>query len=453
MGWNSYNFYKVAVTDAQIRATADAFVSSGLKAAGFQYVVIDDLWCQGRDASGNMVPNTTKFPNGMKALADYVHGKGLKFGLYANPTKISCAREPGSYQHEVQDANQFAAWGVDYLKYDWCGKQSGENGKFTNAQVIARYVTMRDALKATKRPIVFALCDKGQGVVNVNIPSWSDTVGHMWRIGGDINASWSQILLEVDFDSSLAKYAAPGGWNDPDMMEVGNGSLTDAENKAHFSMWAILAAPMILGNDVTKMSAGVQAVLTNAEVIAIDQDSLGAQGVRTVRNNGLEVWVKNLKNGDKAVVLLNRNAAAGSLSLKWTDNGIGWKSTDLVRIRDLWQHTTSASVSQGTTASLPGQSAVMLRLTNLRTTGMIVDGSAGSGPLAIARFPGGLRLFVPPGAGAGMARAFDPQGHLVAGFPVVEGWNRIPSAVRSGALYLLETTLRSGSTTQRLILE
>ena len=443
MGWNSYNYYKLNVTDAQVRATADAFVSSGLRDAGFTYIVIDDMWASGRDGSGNLIPNKGKFPD-MKALAEYVHGKGLKFGLYSNPTTRSCGGQPGSYQHEAQDAALFASWGVDYLKYDWCGQQSGENGKFTDAQIVARYVAMRDALKATRRPIIFAICDKGQGVKGLNIPVWSDTVGHMWRIGNDIAANWARVWAQVDNNATRGQYAGPGGWNDPDMMEAGNGSFTEAENRAHFSLWCIMASPMMLGNNVAGMSASVKGILTDKEATAINQDSLGKQGVKVKANGETETWVKELKNGDKAVLFVNRGTGDGSASLQWSDAALKWAAGDKVNVRDVWKKADSKNVAQGLTVTVPAHDAVLYRLTNTATLADRYRAPAPHG-LALTGPAAKLNLFLPAGEPFRNAELLDIRGRTLAAFPVRSGCNPFPFPLAGDRLYTLKLTGASGT--------
>ncbi len=445
MGWNSWNLFGSNITEAKVKAVADAFVTSGLKDAGYKYIVVDDCWSNAtRDASGTLVAQSSKFPSGMKSLADYVHGNGLKFGMYATANPVTCCFEAGSYTYETKDAQTFAGWGVDYLKYDWCGVQSGEdNTNITAQQIIARYVTMRQALRATGRPIVFALCEKGQKS-NLQPATWSDTVGHMWRIRTDIGATWASIFEQVDLDATLAGYAGPSkGWNDPDMLEVGNGSLTDNQNKAHFSMWCIMAAPLILGNDPSTMPAAVKSIVTNTEVIAIDQDSLGMQGIKIRDDGDHEVWVKPLKNGDKAVVLLNRNAStAATITVNWTDSLIKWPSTTKVKVRDLWALKDSLNVTSGYSASVPAYSLVMLRLSNGSTgtvdrhAGML---SAGSFDVQIKKTLQGLNIYVPNRA-KGRAEISDILGRKIHEYAVQGGWNLLPADVLPSGVYFVRVT-------------
>ena len=303
MGWNSWNKFACNVSEDLIKSAADAMVESGMKDAGYEYIVIDDCWQVDRDENGAIIADPERFPSGMKALADYVHSKGLKFGLYSDAGLLTCQKRPGSRGYEFQDARQYAAWGVDYLKYDWChhGKQNSE----------ASYSLMRDALLASGRPIVFSICEWG----STKPWLWAGDVGNLWRTTGDIQdcwdckrswggMGWPHIL---DLQDGLEKYAGPGHWNDPDMLEVGNGHMTDQEYRAHFSMWCILAAPLMAGNDIRDMSPGIQDILTNKEVIAVDQDVLGKQGRKVQDDGDFEVWAKELKDGSQAVALLNRS--------------------------------------------------------------------------------------------------------------------------------------------------
>ncbi len=331
MGWNSWNRFGCNVSEGLVKSAADALVSSGMKDAGYEYVVIDDCWQVSRDAAANIVADAKTFPSGIKALADYVHSKGLKFGIYSDAGTKTCAGRPGSRGHEYQDALQYAAWGVDYLKYDWC------NTGTKNAE--AAYSTMRNALEAAGRPIVFSLCEWGS-----NKPwLWARDVGNLWRTTGDIadcwnckkdQLSWTQIL---DLQVGLESYAGPGHWNDPDMLEVGNGGMTAAEYRAHFSLWCMLAAPLMAGNDLKNMSAEIKEILTNKEVIAVDQDSLGMEGRRVSKNGDSEVWAKQMKDGSRAVVLLNRGVSEAEISVSWED--LGYPAHLSAAVRDLWAKT------------------------------------------------------------------------------------------------------------------
>ena len=341
MGWNSWNKFGCHVDQDLIKQIADAMVSSGMKAAGYQYIIIDDCWQVARDAQGNIVPDPKRFPDGMKALADYIHSKGLKFGIYSDAGTNTCQGRPGSRGYEYQDARTYASWGVDYLKYDWC---------HTGTQNIqASYETMRDALAASGRPIVFSLCEWG-----LDDPwKWAGNVGNLWRTTGDINPTWQRIMQILDLNAPLWRYAGPGHWNDPDMLEVGNPGLSTRESKSHFSLWCMLAAPLIAGNDLRHMSPAIRAVLTNKEVIALDQDPLGRQARRIIQQDDTEVWRKPLSGGNVAYLLLNRAETAKEMSLY-----IG----SATRVRDLWKHQDEGPFTNGVfQANVPPHGVVVIR--------------------------------------------------------------------------------------------
>ncbi|MET8759430.1 ricin-type beta-trefoil lectin domain protein [Lentzea sp. NPDC004782] len=345
LGWNDWNSFGCNVTDSLVRQTADAMVSSGMAAAGYTYVNIDDCWSEmSRDGNGNLVPSRTKFPDGMKAVADYVHGKGLKLGIYSSAGTTTCAGFPASLGNEQRDANLWASWGIDYLKYDNCGDHRGISGQ-------DRYIAMRDALAKTGRQIFFAICNWG----NDNVLQWGAATGNSWRTTGDIQANWNSVMSILDLQPGWAGASRPGAWNDPDMLEVGNG-LTDTESQAHFSLWALLNAPLIAGNDLRTMSAATKAILTNTEVIAVNQDWGGRQGNRIVDNGNTEVWTKPMANGSVAVVLLNRNSSTATVSTTASQIGLG--SASSYSVRDLWAHTTS-STSGTISASVPAHGAAM----------------------------------------------------------------------------------------------
>lgn len=317
MGWNSWNYFHRNVTEQDVKAAADALVSTGMKDAGYVYVNIDDTWESTRNADGVLSTND-KFPD-MKGLADYVHSKGLKLGIYSGPGPKTCAGFEGSYGHERQDAEMYASWGIDYLKYDLCSfrqnmEEQAPNDKAAQMKImIAAYTKMDNALKSTGRPIVFSLCQYGWDAVW----EWGPSVGgNLWRTTGDIQANWNSIYDILEQQAGLAKYAGPGHWNDPDMLEVGNGMstrfsngriryLTPAENRSHFSMWAMLAAPLLAGNDLTHMDPEVLKILTNRDVIAIDQDRLGHEATRAYADGEVEVWTRHLEHGAMAVAVLN----------------------------------------------------------------------------------------------------------------------------------------------------
>jgi alpha-galactosidase len=307
MGWNSWNYFHGRVTDQDVRNAADQLVSTGMKDAGYIYVNIDDTWEGDRDANGVLHTNS-KFPD-MKALADYVHSKGLKLGIYSSPGPQTCARYAGSLDHEVQDAQLYASWGIDYLKYDLCSfRKAVMTAKAADDQaeqmrlMEAAYQKMDDALKSAGHPIVYSLCQYGWDAVW----EWGPKVGaNLWRTTGDIQPNWQSIYTILNEQAGLAKYAGPGHWNDPDMLEVGNGRLTEAENRSHFSMWAMLAAPLLAGNDLTSMTPEVKAILTNKDVIAIDQDRLGREGTRIYSDGEVDVWTRHLAGGAMAIAVLN----------------------------------------------------------------------------------------------------------------------------------------------------
>lgn len=306
MGWNSWNYFGARVTAADIRAAADAMVSSGMRAAGYTYINIDDGWQGKRGPDGVLHPNA-RFPD-MKALADYVHARGLKLGLYSSPGPTTCAGYTGSYGHEMQDARTFAAWGVDYLKYDLCGlrplmrKQAPESASKRMRIMREAYLKMHRALLASHRAVVYSLCEYGWDAVW----QWGPQVGaNLWRTTGDIKPNWSRIYAIASMQAGLARFAGPGHWNDPDMLEVGNGDLTLAEDRSHFSLWAMLAAPLIAGNDLADMPPAIRQILTNRHVIAVDQDSLGKQGNRAYVEGEMEVWTRPLADGAMAVAVLN----------------------------------------------------------------------------------------------------------------------------------------------------
>jgi alpha-galactosidase len=361
MGWNSWNKFGCNVSEEMIKSMADAVVSSGMKDAGYRYVVIDDCWQVSRDENGFIVPDPQRFPSGIKALADYVHSKGLKFGIYSDAGTKTCAGRPGSQGHEYQDAIRYAQWGVDYLKYDWCHTET------RNAQ--EAYTTMRDALAATGRPIVFSMCEWG----TAKPWQWAQNIGNLWRTTGDINDHWegkkkwpdggccSMGMLDiVDAQVGLEGSAGPGHWNDPDMLEVGNGGMTTMEYRSHFSLWAMLAAPLIAGNDLRSMSPEIKAILTNKEVIAINQDALGSQGRRIRKDGDKEIWVKQLKDGSRAVILFNRGTAETEISVNWTD--LGYPEHLSASVRDLWAAKDMGKMTGKYSAKVASHETVVLRV-------------------------------------------------------------------------------------------
>jgi alpha-galactosidase len=354
MGWNSWNKFGCNVSEELVKGAADAMVSSGMKDAGYEYVVIDDCWQVSRDVSGNIVVDVQRFPSGIKAVADYVHSKGLKFGIYSDAGVKTCAGRPGSAGHEYQDAIQYAAWGVDYLKYDWC-----HTGK-ANAEWA--YGTMRDALKASGRPIVFSMCEWGTAKPWL----WAKDTGNLWRSAGDISDCWNckkdqlSFATIADMENGAESYAGPGHWNDPDMLEVGNGGMTTTEYQSHFSLWSLLAAPLIAGNDLKSMPAEIKEILTNKEVIAVDQDALGMQGRRVRKDGDSEVWVRQLKDGSRAVVLFNRGAAETQISVSWEE--LGYPARISAGVRDLWAKKDLGKMSGKFAASVASHGVVMIKV-------------------------------------------------------------------------------------------
>ena len=357
MGWNDWNAYGCNVSETLVKQTADKIVSSGLAAAGYQYVNIDDCWMQrSRDGSGNLQPDYGKFPSGISGTAAYVHSKGLKLGIYEDAGTQTCAGYPGSLGHETQDARLFASWGVDYLKYDNCFN----NGQTSQQQYIARYTAMRNALTATGRQIVFSICEWGSSAPW----TWAASVGHLWRTTGDIQNNFNSVLSIYRQNVGLAAYAGPGAWNDPDMLEVGNG-MSATEDRAHFSLWAQMAAPLLAGNNLVNASSTTLSILGNRAVIAVDQDSLGKQGRLVSSSGGLDVLAKPLAGGDVSVVLFNANS--GTATITTNAAAIGKSGASSYTLNDLWSGATSTTT--GTiSASVPGHGAVMYRVSG-GTTG------------------------------------------------------------------------------------
>ena len=358
MGWNSWNKFACNVNEQVVRGTADAIVASGMRDAGYQYVVIDDCWAGPRDANGFITADPKRFPSGIKALADYVHSRGLKFGIYSDAGRLTCGGRPGSQGHEYQDALTYARWGADYLKYDWCS--TGDR----NAQ--EAYAVMADALRQSGREIVFSMCEWGTAKPWL----WAKNTGNLWRTTGDIWDSfatkdkahdWAHPMLEiVDSNEPLWPHAGPGHWNDPDMLEVGNGGMSPAEYRSHFSLWAMMAAPLIAGNDIAHMDEATRAILTNKEVIALDQDPLGVQGHRVVKDGNAEVWLKTLSGGAVAVLLFNRGDEPATI--RASAEQIGWPATQRVHVRDLWAHRDVRLRAGGLQATVEPHGVAMFRV-------------------------------------------------------------------------------------------
>src|SRR4051812_33704016 len=362
MGWNSWNKFQCNVSEDMIKGMADAVVKSGMKDAGYVYVNIDDCWQVSRDQKGDIVIDAQRFPHGMKALGDYIHSLGLKFGVYSDAGTKTCAGRPGGLGHEYQDAIQYAAWGVDYLKYDWC------NTTTQNAE--SSYANMRAALDASGRPIVLSICEWGTAKPWL----WGKSVGgNLWRTTGDITDKWegktkwpdgsccsTGMLSIVDQQVGLQSYATPGHWNDPDMLEVGNGGMNDVEYRSHFSLWAILAAPLIAGNDLRSMRPEIHDILTNKEVIAVDQDALGRQGERVAKHGDLEIWSKQLKDGSRAALLLNRSGSEQEISVAWED--LRYPVGLTAGVRDLWLHKDLGKFTGKFSAPVPSHGVVMVNV-------------------------------------------------------------------------------------------
>jgi alpha-galactosidase len=359
MGWNSWNHFAEKVTDADVRAAADALVSTGMRDAGYVYVNVDDTWEGQRDDAGNIRANS-KFPD-MKALGDYVHSRGLKFGIYSSPGPKTCAGYEGSYGHEQQDANTYAAWGVDFLKYDLCGLRDvmGMHGPdFDRIKAAAMmkdaYLKMHQALVKTGRPIVYSICQYGMD----SVWEWGAQVGgNLWRTTDDISDSFRSMALIGFSQAGLEKYAGPGHWNDPDMLEIGNGGMSPDEYRTQMSLWAILAAPLLAGNDLSKMDETTASILMNKEVIAVDQDSLGAQGYRL---GPLQTWVRSLSGGAKALAVFNfvTDDVPQPVTVDFKELGF----TGPVHARDLWAHKDLGVLQDSFTATPPKGGVVMLRL-------------------------------------------------------------------------------------------
>ena len=346
MGWNSWNKFGCNVSDKLIREMADAVVSSGMQAAGYQYVNIDDCWQVSRDASGTIVADPARFPSGIKALADYVHGRGLKLGIYTDAGTGTCEKRPGSLNHEVQDAKTYASWGIDYVKIDWC------NAEGLDPEV--QYAKLRDALANSGRPIVFSICNWG-----VKTPwRWGPATGNLWRTTGDINDTYERMSLIGFGQNGLEKFAGPGHWNDPDMLEVGNGGMKRDEYRTHMALWAILAAPLLAGNDLRNMSSDTKELLLNSEVLAVDQDVKGVQGHRVWEEGPLEIWVKPLADGSHAVGLFNRSESATNMTLDL--NSVGAPAS--AKLRDLLDHKDLGTVQNSYSAEVPKHGVVLLKV-------------------------------------------------------------------------------------------
>ncbi len=358
MGWSSWNKFQTNINEVLIRDIADKMVEYGLVDAGYIYLNLDDGWHGERDDQGFIHEDLEKFPSGMKALADYLHSKGIKLGIYSDAGTNTCACYAGSLGHEYQDAFMYAQWGVDYLKYDWCYT--------TNVNPKGAYALMRNALRKAGRPILFSMCEWGSS----KPWEWAADVGHSWRTTGDIGVSFMPIPVRfdengrrmwkalgvmeiVEMNEPLRKYAGPGHWNDPDMLEVGNG-MSASEDRAHFTLWCMMAAPLILGNDITDMTPETLATITNREMIAVDQDPLGIQGLRLKKDGDLQYWFKPLSDGDWAFCILNTGDSAVTVPVDWTalevDDELSGRATSFssvnYSVKDIWNASAKPFTTQ-----------------------------------------------------------------------------------------------------------
>jgi alpha-galactosidase len=350
MGWNSWNHFHLDIDDATIRAQATALVKSGMKAAGYEYVLIDGGWEGYHDTNGIFHPDPKKFPD-MKALCDYLHSLGLKAGIHTSPGPTTCRGREASYGHEKQDAETFARWGIDFVKYDWC---SGDE-VYKPDEMQAAYKKMHDDLAATGRPILYSLCQYGMQ----DVWKWGPSVGgQMWRTTADIGDNYNSMILIGFAQNGLEKYAGPGHWNDADMLEIGNGKMTDDEYRTQMTLWCILAAPLFAGNDLTKMSPATLEMLTNPEVVAIDQDAAGVQGHRAWQEGPTQAWIKPLADGTSAIALLNTQTRPATVTVNLNELGV----PETIQARDVWQHKDLGTLHQRLTVSLPRHGAMLLKV-------------------------------------------------------------------------------------------
>lgn len=368
MGWNSWNKFACNIDETIIRGVADAMVETGMRDAGYIYLNLDDCWHGQRDSLGFIQADPVKFPSGIKALADYVHARGLKLGIYSDAGRKTCGGRPGSFGHEYQDALQYARWGIDYLKYDWCDSE--------DINPVGAYNLMRDALRAAGRPIYFSMCEWG-----TSKPwEWAAETGHSWRTTGDIyncfdcvdeHPGWKAfgVLQILDMQEGLRKYAGPGHWNDPDMLEVGNGQTVN-EDRAHFTLWSMLAAPLILGNDIRSMSPETKEIIMNREVIALNQDTTGIQGLKFAAEDGLEFWLKPLENDEWAFCILNRTTTPKAYAIDWQKfnlyDDVARRSTNfdtkVYALRNLWTKQADGNTKKVKNVTIPGHDVILYRL-------------------------------------------------------------------------------------------
>ncbi len=350
MGWNSWNHFRLNINEGIIRAQAEALVKCGMKDAGYEYVVIDGGWEGYHDEQGVFHPDPERFPD-MKGLCDSIHGLGLKVGIHTSPGPKTCSGREASYGHEKQDAETFARWGIDFVKYDWC---SGDS-VYKPEEMKTAYIKMHDALTATGRPIVYSLCQYGMQ----DVWKWGASVGgQMWRSTGDIQDNYHQMLAIGFGQNGLEKYAGPGHWNDPDMLEVGNGRMKDEEYRTHMTLWCVLAAPLFAGNDLTNMTSTTLELLTNPEVIAIDQDAAGIQGHRAWQEGPTQIWVKALADRSTAVAVFNGQTRPVFVTVNFKDLGL----PDIVEARDLWLRKDLGTFKHSITVSVARHGTVLLRV-------------------------------------------------------------------------------------------
>ncbi|TLZ91102.1 MAG: hypothetical protein E6K04_06590, partial [Methanobacteriota archaeon] len=369
MGWNSWNAFACnGLDESLVRQTADAMVSSGLLAAGYNTLTLDDCWSAvSRDSTGNLTNDPVKFPSGMKAIGDYIHAQGLRYGIYASIGTSTCTgHTAGSLDHETRDVGTFASWGVDYIKADRCNASG-----LVMKDLFARW---RDAIVASGRPILLSASD--------NTPSdepwaWGPITAHQWRMSGDISDDWATMIRNFDLNAAHAAATGPGTSNDPDMLEIGNGGMTDTEYRTHMGLWALMAAPLIAGNDVRSISPSILAILTDPEVIAIDQDPLAFQAIKAADDgSGHQIWYKPLDlSGGRAVGLLNRGNAAASIAVDWNSIGL---STGNASVRDLWARVDRGTFSNQYSVSVPAHGLALLRIVGADRT--IADGFASDQP-------------------------------------------------------------------------
>jgi alpha-galactosidase len=437
LGWNDWYAFYCNVDEQLVTQTADAMVASGMKDAGYRYVNLDDCWAShSRDANGDLQADPQKFPHGMPWLADYVHARGLKLGIYEDVGTETCAGYPGSYGHARQDARRFASWRIDFVKVDWCNVPFGEFPGLSHQDVAKRlYGEYSQAIRDSGRPMLFSICEWDP---SLEPWTWAPAISEMWRTNNDYGNSWSAILHNLDGEAGLARYAGPGHWNDPDILQVGlPGGLTDTEDQAHFSLWSLLAAPLQAGNDLRSMSARTRQILTNREVLAVDQDRLGAQGDRVARDGDADVWARPLAGGDRAVVLLNRGT--DDLSIATSAARLGLRKAPDYAVRDLWGHTTRQTAGR-IRATLAPHSAAMYRVSPLRRVDpTVAPATSVTPPAAPPISPGYDRPIVQPGETTAITARFENDGAAAVhdvrlALTAPDGWTVRPERVRTGAV-------------------